>query len=219
MDRTIICAIDETTSDAVARTAAALTSALGGRLLLAHVAPDPALFDSKTQRERDRNQASRAGMALLQRMASSLPADVDWDSRIEFGDAADELRAVAEEIEASLLVVGSRGRGLLASTLLGSVSEALGRDAPCPVAVVPRHAAGDAQSTGAIVVGIGASGHVALTTEVAGALGGRIVLVPGPGGAPPAAHVLESVAAHEGAGLVLIGTDGATDAHPAAAAG
>ena len=50
------------------------------------------------------------------------------------GDPVRQL--VQASAEASLVVVGSRGRRLLSSTLLGSVSRAVVERAGCPVAVV-----------------------------------------------------------------------------------
>jgi len=46
---------------------------------------------------------------------------------------------VAEEIDAGLVVCGQRGRGVMASALLGSVSHALASHAQRPVLIAPQH--------------------------------------------------------------------------------
>jgi nucleotide-binding universal stress UspA family protein len=52
------------------------------------------------------------------------------------GRADAEITAVAEEIGAGLIVVGSRGLGGISRTMLGSVSDSVVRHAHCPVLVV-----------------------------------------------------------------------------------
>ncbi|HEU4539466.1 MAG TPA: universal stress protein [Polyangiaceae bacterium] len=52
---------------------------------------------------------------------------------LRFGGAASEIAHLANELRASLLVVGSRDRGRLTRWLLGSVADALVREAPCSV--------------------------------------------------------------------------------------
>jgi nucleotide-binding universal stress UspA family protein len=52
------------------------------------------------------------------------------------GGAAEEIVALAEEIGAGLIVVGSRGWARLRWALMGSVSESVVRYAHCPVLVV-----------------------------------------------------------------------------------
>src|ERR671910_968283 len=57
-------------------------------------------------------------------------------ARLREGGAAEEIVALAEEIGAGLLAVGSRGRGRIRRALMGSVSDAVVRQAYCPVMVV-----------------------------------------------------------------------------------
>ena len=52
------------------------------------------------------------------------------------GDPATEIVKLAESRDVDLIVVGSRGHGPLASTIVGSVSTAVIKDASCPVIVI-----------------------------------------------------------------------------------
>lgn len=71
------------------------------------------------------------------------------DRRIEIGDPGGVICAVAEEITADVVVVGSHGKGVLKRVFLGSVSEHVLRNAPCPVLVVRRGAEGAESADGA----------------------------------------------------------------------
>ncbi len=54
-----------------------------------------------------------------------------------WGDVTQSLLDMAASSSTKMIVVGRRGRGQLASLLLGSVSQKLVSLAPCPVVVVP----------------------------------------------------------------------------------
>lgn len=75
-----------------------------------------------------------------------------WDVAVRRGPTVPVLLAAAAS--AGLLVVGSRGHGLLLGTLSGSVSQHVARHATCPVAVIRPLRQSHAQQ---IVVGIDGS--------------------------------------------------------------
>ena len=62
------------------------------------------------------------------------------EMQMESGQPTEEIRRVAEEGGYNLIVVGSRGLSSVGEVLLGSVSSALVRQAPCPVLVVGKDA-------------------------------------------------------------------------------
>jgi nucleotide-binding universal stress UspA family protein len=62
------------------------------------------------------------------------------EMQIEHGDPVEEIVRVAREGGYDLIVTGSRGRGPVGEVLLGSVSKALVRTAPCGVLVAGKEA-------------------------------------------------------------------------------
>lgn len=62
--------------------------------------------------------------------------DVPSRAKILIGDTVDEIVAYADNIDANLTIVGSRGRGAVASALLGSVSRGVLSESKRPVLVI-----------------------------------------------------------------------------------
>ncbi len=92
--------------------------------------PIPGLHDRLAAAARERLGAFLAELG-------DLPEGVRVEGRVRTGAPAREAVAEAAEWPAELVVTGSHGRGGAARALLGSVAEAVVRDAPCSVLVVP----------------------------------------------------------------------------------
>lgn len=95
---------------------------------------------SSLQETEERARAELAGEAAAEVVAAG-----GWQtsSLVRIGDAKRALLAVIEELEADLIVTGARGLGGLGGLVLGSVSQAIARSAPCSVLVVPEQSDAD----------------------------------------------------------------------------
>lgn len=81
------------------------------------------------------------GKRLLKKFHDGIPAKISADLRVhdfvESGNPAAAIVDVAKNWRADLIVMGSHGRGKVAGILMGSVSQDVLRQAPCPILVAP----------------------------------------------------------------------------------
>jgi nucleotide-binding universal stress UspA family protein len=146
----IVCGVDGS-SDARAalHVAAHLSGQLGLRLVIAHVVQltmSRGLVAGRMPLMTAPSEAEmREGKELLERIMLAEKLG-DADLRVAYGFPAECLADLADEEEAELIIVGSRGRGAFKAAFLGSVSNGLIGFARCPVLVVPPAAASAANS-------------------------------------------------------------------------
>jgi nucleotide-binding universal stress UspA family protein len=70
-------------------------------------------------------------------------AEAGIDPVIVEGDVADQVAGVARDVNATYIVVGTRGRGQLARLILGDTTQNILQRTPCPVLVVPLRDTGE----------------------------------------------------------------------------
>lgn len=81
-------------------------------------------------------RAKQDGRRLLEETCGRTPLSSPPTEFLPIGKASKEIVRFAKEWAADMIVVGSHGRGGVTRLLLGSVAEAVLRDAHCPVLVV-----------------------------------------------------------------------------------
>jgi nucleotide-binding universal stress UspA family protein len=123
--RNILTAIDDSETAGRAFDAAAeLASSLNARLTVISVVPEVSsgAYRAPIDLQALRAEVERDTERLLRDAVDRLPPDLPVTKILKHGDAG---KRIVEQVEAGdhdLLVMGSRGRGRIASNLLGSVA-------------------------------------------------------------------------------------------------
>lgn len=129
-------------SAAPAHTAAWLASSLGAELTLVYIAPElgtvsevalAAGIPAEQVQKRIMKEAEERARDWGRGALEGLPFDVV----VEEGEVAERVAAVASELDARLVVVGTEARGAIQGLILGDTTRDILRRTPCPVVVVP----------------------------------------------------------------------------------
>ena len=149
---TILVPVDfSETSEAALEYAVSLARPLGARLVVMHAYelpiygfPDGALVASVEVATRLMNSAQVG----LDAMVAKWRGEARIDTVLRQGVPWEEVHAVAEDVDADLVIIGTHGRRGIARALLGSVAEKILRTSSRPVLTVhAEHRARRAQST------------------------------------------------------------------------
>jgi nucleotide-binding universal stress UspA family protein len=133
----------------------------------------------------DRDHA-RPADEFLRSIGPLLPYGTRVEERVALGAPAGEIVAVAQDVGASLIIVGSRRRGAVLRELTGSVSENVAHRASCPVVIAPvpvhrRRRGSVSHADRSVLVGVGSTEQalaiVKLGRELAAIFDDRLVLV------------------------------------------
>ena len=126
-------------AELAARTAADLATTTGSELHVVYVGRVYVVVAGEEMLNSEYEQLQREWQSALDEQVSRIEAggaDVK-QAHLRMGRREDEeIVTLAEEVEAGLIVMGSRGLGGVRRALMGSVSDSVVRHAHCPVMVV-----------------------------------------------------------------------------------
>lgn len=104
--------------------------------LSAPVDPKTVKIPTGEQTSEEKKKAGAAALAIAQKVAEKANyKNIAFEKAID-KDPAKRIIDLAKEIEADTIVMGNRGLGTAGAFLLGSVSTAVVKHAPCPVFVI-----------------------------------------------------------------------------------
>jgi nucleotide-binding universal stress UspA family protein len=139
MFRNILVAIDGSqTAGRALKAATELAEALNSRLTLIAVAPEVPSFAYRSGidvRALER-EATEETDKILRDAVAALPQDLPVTTVLQQGNAGERIVEQVESGEHDLLVMGSRGRGRVATNLLGSVGAHVHYHSRVPMLVI-----------------------------------------------------------------------------------
>lgn len=129
-------------SEAPGKTAAWLASRLGADLTLVYVASElqtvaEVASGAGLRPDEVRERMTAEARERTREWGRSALGDLTFEVRIEEGEVAERLSAVADEIGAELMVAGTEARGAIQGMIIGDTTREILRRSPCPVVVVP----------------------------------------------------------------------------------
>lgn len=114
-----------------------LAKRLGAKVLVVAIAAHVSdVLGGSVYKDKVSEHLNRARAALDVARTMAEEAGVEAEFEVFEGDAAEEIAMIAESRDADLVVVGTRGHGGIAGSLLGSVSADVVRRSKRPVVVV-----------------------------------------------------------------------------------
>ena len=136
MEKILISVDGSESSERALGKAIELAGALKAKLMFLYVANVNQLAVNSCLSSELLEAVNKAGDVVLTHAEESAPEGISTERIMETGSPAPAIVDVAEEQGVDLIVMGSRGLGLVKGVLLGSVSQYVVENAKCAVMVV-----------------------------------------------------------------------------------
>ena len=78
----------------------------------------------------------KAGNIILTRAENMIPTEIEYKTFLETGSPAAVILEFEEQLNADLIIMGSRGLGLFKGAILGSVSQKVVEESKIPVMII-----------------------------------------------------------------------------------
>ena len=123
-------------SDKAVAQAISLAEICGAKLNFLYVANINQLAINSGLSDAILDAVKKAGQVILERAANMVPSGIEFEVFSETGSPAVTILDFQQQLNADLIIMGSRGLGIVKGVLLGSVSQYIIEQAKCPVLVV-----------------------------------------------------------------------------------